>query len=164
MFFLFIFVCCIFFLSCVSFSECLVDLPSRNRWYPVHFLRGSALAQRLLRLLQLQDVPRGQGLHHGRAGHHLSRVRQEEADGGRRRAIKLSSSLNLRVTNCGPSFLSTMTLAFMPSKYCLQLGKSPNLNIRLSLDALVKFNFISLLKKTGANEEPSVLGGSTRPG
>ena len=83
----------------------------RNRRHPVHLVRGPPLAQRLLHLLVLQvqhgqdrhriivfrsllisldgkmfaclhePASGGEGLHHGRGGHHLPRVRQEEADG-----------------------------------------------------------------------------------
>ena len=53
----------------------------RYRRHEVHLIRGPPLAQRLLHLLQLQELDGGQGLHHGRRGHHLPRVRQEEADG-----------------------------------------------------------------------------------
>jgi len=65
------------------------NLPLRNRHrrHQVHLVRGPALAQRLLHLLELQEQHGRQGLHHGRRGHHLPRVRQEEADGRHRGAV-----------------------------------------------------------------------------
>ena len=63
-------------------------LDVRYRRHEVHFIWGPSLAQRLLHLLQLQELYGGQGLHHGRWGHHLPGVRQEEAHGRHGGAVR----------------------------------------------------------------------------
>ena len=70
-------------------------LDVRYRRHEVHFIWGPSLAQRLLHLLQLQELYGGQGLHHRRRGHHLPGVRQEEAHGRHGGAVRGSMRMIL---------------------------------------------------------------------
>ena len=72
---------------------CLHFFDVRYRRHEVHFIRGPPLAQRLFHLLELQELNGGQGLHHGRRGHHLPGVRQEEAHGRHGGAVRGSMSM-----------------------------------------------------------------------